>query len=143
MNFRAQNEPQNKQSRTKQTDRILKEREEISRREKREKISVIIVFKNEERALVKTLKCLLAQHYSSFEIICIDDASTDNSAQIVRDFHNLNTGLIKLIHFNKRKGISAARNAGIAKATGDILLFLDGHMYYRKYRSLPTFKYIF
>lgn len=89
------------------------------------KISVLIIFHNEKRTIKKTLEHVFAQNYPReyFEIIAIDDGSTDNSAQIAKDF-----GIKKIIRIN-HGGISMARNIGLKYCQGDVILFIDAHVY--------------
>ncbi len=66
----------------------------------------------------------MAQTFSDIEIICINDGSTDNSLQILQDFRQKDAR-IKIID-QKNAGVSAARNAGVAIASGRYLGFVDG-----------------
>lgn len=91
-------------------------------------ISVLIIFYNEERCLKKTIEHIYTQDYprNRFEIICVDDGSTDNSAQVATSL-----GVKKLIRIN-HDGISAARNVGLKYCRGDVVLFIDAHVYLKK-----------
>lgn len=91
------------------------------------KISVLIIFFNEKHALKKTLRKLRQQNYPQelIEIVCVDDGSTDGSYDVARSF---GTMLIRTEH----KGISNARNIGIKHCTGEIILFIDAHLYLKK-----------
>lgn len=86
-------------------------------------ISVIIPVYNTEVYLEECLQSVLTQTFRDFEVIIVDDGSTDGSASIcdrfAQEFPN-----IKAIH-QKNQGVSAARNAGISHARGKYLLFLD------------------
>ena len=84
-------------------------------------ISVIIPLFNKENFIENTLKSVTAQTFSDFEIIIINDGSTDNGAEIVLEF---NDHRIKFFH-TENKGVSAARNFGIEIASGDYVAFLD------------------
>ena len=83
-------------------------------------VSVIIPVYNHSRALLATLRALFAQSYKDFEVIVVDDGSTDNLAQVLAGW----IGKIALIR-KEHAGAPAARNAGAAAANGDFLLFLD------------------
>lgn len=85
------------------------------------KISVIIPLYNKEHYIENTIKSVLYQTFSDFEVIVINDGSTDNSTKIVESFTD---SRIKLI-MQKNKGVSAARNRGIREAIGDFIAFLD------------------
>lgn len=80
-------------------------------------ISVIIPARNEGKYLENTLKSLKKQTYHNLEIIVADSASTDNTAEIARQYTN-NV-------YRSEKRAAKARNLGARKAKGDILVFLD------------------
>lgn len=84
-------------------------------------ISVIIPLYNKEAIIERTLKSVLSQDYDDFEVVIVNDGSTDNSAMIVRSFHD------KRIRFYTQEngGPSKARNAGVKHAKGDWIVFLD------------------
>lgn len=88
------------------------------------KISVIIPVYNNENTLPETLDCLLGQSaYKSCQIIIINDGSVDNSDKIAMEFAVKNSNAIYIEQVNS--GVSAARNAGIERAEGKYLVFLD------------------
>lgn len=84
-------------------------------------ISVIIPLYNKEHYIAQTLNSVLNQTYTDFEVIIVNDGSTDKSTDIVLGFKDKR---IKLIN-QDNKGVSAARNSGINMAKGDFLAFLD------------------
>ncbi|MFK7000885.1 glycosyltransferase family 2 protein [Flavobacterium oreochromis] len=83
--------------------------------------SVIIPLYNKELYIKNTLQKVLAQSFQDFEIIIINDGSTDNSIKIV---NSIIDSRIKLFH-QVNKGVSSARNYGIKKASGTLVAFLD------------------
>ncbi|WP_270313633.1 glycosyltransferase family 2 protein [Vagococcus fluvialis] len=87
-------------------------------------ISVIIPVYNGEKTIVRALKSLEIQKYKDIEIICVDDGSTDNSYEIMKNYKN-NSGLEVKIFQQLNQGASAARNLGIEKSKGEYLMFLD------------------
>ncbi|MER3446058.1 MAG: glycosyl transferase [Candidatus Dadabacteria bacterium] len=87
--------------------------------DKRPFISVIVPVYNGDEYLSRCLNALAASSYKSFEIIVVDDASTDDSAEISR---KMGATVLKLPH---QSGPAAARNYGTSKAQGDILFFVD------------------
>lgn len=85
-------------------------------------ISVVIPLYNKEKSIRATLESLRAQSYIDWECIVVDDGSTDNSANIVRELLNEKIRLIS----QPNGGVSAARNTGIMAAKGEYVAFLDG-----------------
>lgn len=86
-------------------------------------ISIIIPMYNSENYIEKCLESLLAQTDSEYEILVIDDGSTDNSKSICTELQR-KCDKIKLYSQNN-SGVSNARNFGISKATGDYIMFVD------------------
>lgn len=84
-------------------------------------ISVIIPLYNKGTSIYKTLYSILSQTYNDYEIIVIDDGSTDNGPDKVRSINNKK---IKLVT-QQNQGVSAARNRGIKESAGEWILFLD------------------
>ena len=84
-------------------------------------ISVIIPLYNKEHYIKSTILSVLEQTYNDFEIIIIDDGSTDNSVNIVSEFTDARITMVN----QKNAGVSAARNHGLKIAKGDYITFLD------------------
>lgn len=84
-------------------------------------ISVIIPLYNKEKIIKKTLLSVLSQDYEDFEVIVINDGSTDRSADIVRSFNDSRVRLIE----QENGGPSKARNTGVKYANGEWIVFLD------------------
>ncbi|MEK6906407.1 MAG: glycosyltransferase family A protein [Nanoarchaeota archaeon] len=93
---------------------------------KKIKASVIIPVYNEEKEIYNCLKSLSEQSYKNFEIIIVDDGSTDNSIEITKNFKGIKT--LEQDH----KGPGSARNFGAKKSTGEILVFVDSDMVFDK-----------
>ncbi|MBR3019128.1 MAG: glycosyltransferase family 2 protein [Clostridia bacterium] len=87
-------------------------------------ISVVIPNYNGERFIERTLRSVLEQTYPHFEIIVVDDASTDASPSIVQAFCEKDSR-IRLIRLEKNGGVSNARNTGIREAKGAYIALLD------------------
>ncbi|MBS4760417.1 MAG: glycosyltransferase [Clostridium sp.] len=87
------------------------------------KISVIIPVYNCEKFLQKCLDSVVMQTYQNLEIICVDDGSTDKSAQILKEY-SLKDSRFKIIS-QKNEGQSSARNRGLEEATGEYISFID------------------
>ena len=84
-------------------------------------ISVIIPLYNKENYIYETIKSILNQSYENFEIIIIDDGSTDKSSFIVSEIQDSRIHLF----LQKNHGVAYTRNKGIKIAKGDYILFLD------------------
>ena len=88
------------------------------------KVSVIIPVHNTEKFIEKCLDSVCNQTLSDIEIICINDASTDNSLEILKRYA-AKDDRIKIVNFEENKGAAAARNTGIDAATGEYIGFVD------------------
>ncbi|MCO6541792.1 MAG: glycosyltransferase [Lactobacillus sp.] len=86
-------------------------------------ISIIIPVYNTEKYLKQTVKCIKNQTVHNFELILIDDGSTDNSGKIIDQLAE-NDSRIVAIH-QKNSGQAAARNVGIKRAKGKYITFVD------------------
>lgn len=87
--------------------------------------SIIIPVYNLERYIEDCLKSCLQQNIDEYEIICVDDGSTDGSAKILDDFANRYQTKIKVLH-KENGGVSSARNLGLKSACGEWIWFVDG-----------------
>lgn len=87
------------------------------------KVSVIIPVYNAEKNLTDCLDSLLAQTYHHYEVICVDDGSTDASLDVLQQYQSKFQRMT--IVQQKNKGAGAARNVGILRAGGKYLLFVD------------------
>lgn len=86
------------------------------------KVSVIIPLYNKEQTIRRSLESVRSQTYRNFEVIVVDDGSTDRSFSVARNF----TGIESYRCFSQQnRGPGAARNAGAAMARGELLAFLD------------------
>mgnify|MGYP003576729861 CR=1 FL=1 len=90
-------------------------------------VSVIIPFFNAAQFINATIESVITQSYINWEIILIDDASTDESYQIAEAFVQKFPDKIFLFTHpqNQNKGAAASRNLGFAKSSGDLITFLD------------------
>lgn len=87
------------------------------------KVSVVIPVYNVEKYLKKCIDSVLGQSYKNFEIILVDDESTDNSGKIC-DEYSSKYQFIKTIH-KKNGGLGLARNTGMNVAQGEYITFVD------------------
>ena len=88
------------------------------------KVSVIVPVFNASKYIGKTLDSIINQDFDSYEIIVVDDGSTDNSLEIINDTLEKTEIPHKVIH-QENAGVSVARNVGIDASTGDYLVFID------------------
>ena len=93
------------------------------------KISVIVPVYNTEKYLPRCIDSILAQTFTDFELLLIDDGSTDNSGRICGEYA-LKDKRIKVVH-KENGGVSRARNLGIDNAQGEYLSFIDSDDYIR------------
>ncbi len=89
-------------------------------------ISVVIPLYNQRNSIEKTLSDLLSQTFDDFEIVVVDDASTDGSASAASEVLSVGRVPWNLVRFPVNRGASEARNAGLDSATGETVFFLDG-----------------
>ena len=88
------------------------------------KFSIIVPVYNVEQYLAECLDSLLSQTYEDYEIICINDASTDKSYDILLEYSD-NNKCIKVLNNDSNQGQSYSRNRGIKEAVGEYVLFVD------------------
>jgi len=85
-------------------------------------VSVVIPTHNRAHLLGRAVSSVLGQSYGNFELIVVDDASTDNTADVIRDFHDER---IRYLRHDSNLGAPAARNTGITNARGYYIGLLD------------------
>ncbi len=90
-------------------------------------VSIIIPIYNLENYIEYCLNSVVNQTYKELEILCIDDGSTDKSAEIIKRFA-ASDSRIKYF-YQDNAGVSAARNKGLDEATGEYVMFVDGDDY--------------
>ena len=88
-----------------------------------DKVSIIIPMYNAEKSARRCLESALGQTYKNIEVICVDDGLTDQTSKIIELYSKRDS---RIILVNKKNGgVSSARNAGMEKATGYYIQFLD------------------
>ena len=90
--------------------------------------TVIIPLYNKENFIQKTIESVLNQSFDDFEILIIEDCSTDNSKKKVLE---IQSDKVKLIQHLQNKGLSASRNTGIQNANSNYVAFLDADDYWQ------------
>jgi len=83
-------------------------------------ISIVIPLYNKESFIAKTIQSVLDQSFSNFELIVVNDGSTDTSEAIVRRFNDARLKVITI----ERSGVSVARNTGIEVSKSEWIAFL-------------------
>ncbi len=86
-----------------------------------ETVSVIIPVYNDEKYIGQAIDSVLAQTYQDIEILVVDDASTENTPQLVQGY----AAAVKYVRLDQNEGVAVARNAGLFLASGRYVAFLD------------------
>lgn len=90
-------------------------------------ISILVPVYNVEKYISKCIKSILEQSFKNFELILVNDGSTDKSLDICKKFELIDSR-IRIIN-KKNGGLSSARNTGIENAKGKYIIFIDGDDY--------------
>ena len=96
-------------------------------------ISIVIPLYNKELYLEQVLRCIESQTYTNWECIIVDDGSTDQSSQLVKDFVSSRGDKWRYVR-QENKGQAAARNVGIELSQGKYIAFLDADDYWPSYK---------
>ena len=91
------------------------------------RVSIIVPVYNGERYFTDCIQSILTQSFTDIEIIVINDGSTDGSLSLIKRYAQNDSRIIVINQ--KNKGVSAARNAGLSKAKGDYIMFVDADDY--------------
>ncbi|MGV9002305.1 MAG: glycosyltransferase [Candidatus Saccharimonadaceae bacterium] len=103
-------------------------------------ISIIMPVYNVEKYLHRSIKSVIDQTYSDFELIIVNDGSTDNSEKLINHFVD-EDNRIKVIN-KENGGLSDARNAGLEVALGEYIIFIDSDDYWDSLLLEKTFTYM-
>ena len=87
-------------------------------------VSVVIPVYNSERYISRCLESVLGQTHRNIEVICVDDGSSDKSAEILDGYADANPSRVRVVH-QSNAGVAVARNNGVALAQGAFLTFVD------------------
>ena len=101
--------------------------------------SIILPLYNRPRQVSKAISSVLNQTYTNFELIVVDDCSTDNSYEIVKE---INDKRVKIYQLEKNSGPAAARNYGVNKSSGEYISFLDSDDFYEPFFLEETNKFV-
>ena len=102
-------------------------------------ISIIIPVYNVEKYLSRCLDSILSQTFTNFEVVLVDDGSTDSSGDICDEYERCDNRI--KVHHKKNGGVSSARNMGLDNAVGEWITFVDAddwidkNMYYKIYNK--------
>jgi GT2 family glycosyltransferase len=90
-------------------------------------ISIVVIFLNPGRFLREAVESVLAQSYAEWELILVDDGSTDGSTELAQSYAARYPDRIRWVEFpeHANRGMSAARNLGVQVARGEFISFLD------------------
>lgn len=95
------------------------------------KVSVIIPVYNAEQYLSECIESVLSQTYKNIEIICVDDGSTDKSAELIKSFQKIDKRIRLIQQTNQYAGV--ARNHGFDVSEGEYVIFLDADDYFDQF----------
>lgn len=84
-------------------------------------VSIIIPLYNKEKCIKKTIDSVLSQTFQDYEVLIVNDGSTDNSLEVVQSINDDRLHIISKVN----EGVSATRNRGAKEANADLLFFLD------------------
>ena len=106
----------------------------------KEKISIILPVYNSQNTISMTIDSIIKQTYDNYELIIINDGSSDNSESICLEYANK----YKKINYIsiENQGVSNARNIGISKATGNYIMFIDSDDEYYENTLETVYRYI-
>ena len=89
----------------------------------RPEISVILIAHNEERHISEAIEGVLRQDFDDFELIIVDDGSTDSTGSLIQGFSQRDNRV--KVHFHENAGSGPARNVGLRHAKGEYIAFVD------------------
>lgn len=96
-------------------------------------LSIIVPVYNSGAYLEECLNSLVLQDVVDFEVIIVDDNSSDNSLDIIKKYCELLPDVFKYIHLDENKGVSVARNIGLKYASGEDIGFVDSDDFVHRY----------
>ena len=98
---------------------------------KKARVSIIMPVFNRESIVGQAISSVLNQSYEDWELVCVDDCSSDGSGSIL-DYHANIDSRIRILRHSSNKGVSAARNTGLRVSSGQYIAFLDSDNVWHK-----------
>ena len=95
------------------------------------RVSVYVTSYNQRAELAEAVDSVLAQTRPAHQIIIVDDASTDDSRDLIADYRRQHPGLIEPVLHDQNRGVAAARVSALQAVTGDLVTYVDGDDFYR------------
>lgn len=91
------------------------------------RISVVMIFHNPGAYFAEAIESVLAQEYDGWELVMVDDGSTDGSGELARNYQARDPRRVRVLSHpgGANRGMSASRNLGVAEARGNLVTFLD------------------
>lgn len=109
--------------------------------EDEELVSIVVPVFNSEKFIKETIKTVESQTYHNWELILVNDCSTDSSEQIIREYEE-DDKRIKLINLETNSGAAIARNTGMKNAKGKYIAFLDADDLWKKEKLEKQIKFM-
>ena len=104
-------------------------------------VSIVVPVYNSEKFLKETIKTVTEQTYKNWELILVNDCSTDNSKSTIEKYAK-EDNRIKVINLKENSGAAIARNTGIEQAKGKYLAFLDADDLWNKEKLKKQIKFL-
>ena len=99
---------------------------------KHPKITVVTACLNSAKTIRHTIESVLNQTYDNYEIICVDDCSTDDSRSILQKYATKYPDKIKIYFREENGGAAFTKQLGVEKSTGEYITFVDSDDYIKK-----------
>ncbi|WP_248724612.1 glycosyltransferase [Seonamhaeicola sp. ML3] len=106
------------------------------------KVSIITATYNSENFIESTIKSVISQSHNNWELIIIDDASGDDTVNIVEGLVSLYPDKISILKNKTNRGAAVTRNRGVESATGDFIAFLDGDDIWKPHKLEKQVKFM-
>ena len=110
-------------------------------KQENELISIITPVYNAHNNLEESIHSVIKQSYTNWELILVDDASSDGSLEIIKKYANLDNR-IKYLHHSKNKGAALSRNNGLKHSRGRFITYLDSDDYWDKNKLKKQVKFM-